>query len=96
MNAAQSNEPIDVLPYLQSTMADVTIEIFLGQVSIKINRNGESEWMSNQLSNQKYKSPEYSKCVVATASNIAELLGLSNTQSYLARNWPRVWFIYRW
>lgn len=52
--------------------------------------------MSNKVSLQKYKSPEYSKCVVAVATNIAELLGLSNTQSYLARNWPRVWYIYRW
>lgn len=31
-DTARPHEPIDILPHLQATMADVTIEIFLGQV----------------------------------------------------------------
>lgn len=33
-DAAKNGEPVDMLPYLESTMAEVTINIFLSQVSI--------------------------------------------------------------
>ncbi|KAF3386554.1 Abscisic acid 8'-hydroxylase 2 [Penicillium rolfsii] len=75
-DAAGPESPIDILPHLESIMAEATLTIFLSE---------------------KYNRPAYQESVIKVTKDIAELLGLfQSNKPWLALKLPRIWRMWIW